>query len=64
MTQSNDAMTQTKLAFSLRAQGRTMGWIGYIVIYMFTMSRDRKFSNMLRNDLKVERKKGSSPLLV
>ena len=39
-----------------------MGWIGYITSYMFTVSRDGKFSNMLRNDPKVERKKGSSLL--
>ena len=32
----------------------------YYVIYMFRVSRDGKFSNMLSNDPKVERKKGSS----
>ena len=48
----------------LKSSGRTMGWIGYITSYMFyfTVSRDGKFSNMLRNDPKVERKKGSSLL--
>ena len=31
----------------------------YDVIYMFTVSRDGKFSNLLRNDPKMEPKKGS-----
>ena len=34
----------------------------YYIIYMSTVSRDGKFSNMLRNNPKVESKKGSSLL--
>ena len=34
----------------------------YYIIYMYTVSRDGNFSNMLRNDPKVEHKKGSSLL--
>ena len=58
MTKSNDAMTQSE--FSLRPSLREnygMDRIYYVIYYIFTVSRDGKFSNMLRNDPKVERKK-------
>ena len=49
MTQSNITMTQTELAFSLKGVRENYGMDKiYYIIYMFTVSRDGKFSNMLR----------------
>ena len=53
-----NAMTQSELALVSEAFSLRENYGMDYVIYMFTVSRDGTFSNMLRNDPKVEFKKG------